>query len=283
MSKDKKNLAILFLVFLILIIHSYVKLYNNYGGRKGIDTYFTESFNNICYDEKTKGLVDYCDIDITGLPGSPDTYTIFYQIMRQEYMAYLPLFGILILTVLSLWQLNKIFKSKYLYYYVQRRDYKSFIKSMLKSAYKYALVIPFVVVLIFLLSLTLSTHGANELTRAMRLATFDKVHYDTPFFLIFYTIYMINMWLFYINIGLFVESKNRRLVFNVIEVLVIYFLLEMILENYPIYFWVFDIYNPTQYSIFVYLLVSVIYFVTSLILVLIVYKNKEKELKRIGG
>jgi len=57
----------------------------------------------------------------------------------------------------------------------------------------------------------------------------------------------------------------------------------MILENYPTYLWIFDIYNPMQYSIFIYLIVSIVYFIISFSLVIYTYKNKEKELMRIGG
>ncbi len=283
MKESKKNLSILFIIFFILIILSYMKVYNNYGGHKNIDGYFIDSYNNGCNDEKIRDLVGYCDIDITDLPGSPDTYTIFYQILRSNYLYNLPLFGIIILIVLSLHYLNKIFKTKYLYYYVQRKNYNSFIKSMILNSYKYVLVIPFMTTFIFLLSLTLSTHGPNALSEAMQLASFNSIHYGTPCFLIFYTIYIIFMWLFYINIGLIVQSKNRKLVFNIIEVLIIYFVLEMILENFPPYLWIFDIYNPGNYSIFIYLIISIVYFIISLSLVLLTYKNKEKELTMIGG
>ncbi len=283
MKESKKNLKIIFAIFFVLIALSYIKLYKNYGGPKEINDWFIEEYNNGCDPEKTKVPANYCDIDITGLPGSPDTYTIFYQIMRQEYLQYLPILGIIVLLILSMYNLNKMFKSKYLYYYVQRKDYKTFIKSMILQSYKYVLVVPFITIFSFLLSLTLSTHGPNALSEAMRLATFDTIHYNTPFFLVFYTIYIMFMWLAYINTGLIVQSRNRKMIFNIIEVLIIYFILEMILENYPTYLWIFDIYNPMQYSIFIYLIVSIVYFIISFSLVIYTYKNKEKELMRIGG
>jgi len=90
MKESKKNLKIIFAIFFVLIALSYIKLYKNYGGPKEINDWFIEEYNNGCDPEKTKVPANYCDIDITGLPGSPDTYTIFYQIMRQEYLQYLP-------------------------------------------------------------------------------------------------------------------------------------------------------------------------------------------------
>lgn len=77
-------------------------------------------------------------------------------------------------------------------------------------------------------------------------------------------------------------SKNRKFIFTVVEVLIIYFVLEMLFESLPQYFWIFDFYNPKTYSIYLYILVSLIQFIISFIILILVYKNKEKELGRVG-
>lgn len=281
MGESKKNFIVLFLIIIVLVLLSYIQVYRIYGGKNSPNDYI-DGFNEICNSDY-KDIVDYCDIDITGLPGTPDTYTIFFNIIRSDILYHLPIFGILLIIVFSLNFVNKLFKSKYLYYYVQRKEYKLFLKKMILNSYKYVLVIPFMMTLIYLLSLTISTHGPNALTIAMRAETFDSIAYNTSGFLILYTINTMLKWLFFINLGLIMLSKNRKFIFTIIEVYIIYFVLEIIFELLPQYFWIFDFYNPMTYSIYIYILVSLIQFIISFIIVILIYKNKEKQLSRIGA
>ncbi|MBO5476053.1 MAG: hypothetical protein J5982_06115 [Bacilli bacterium] len=281
MGESKKNFIGLFLIVFVLVMLSYIQIYKIYGGKNSPNDYIV-GFNEIC-NSKYKDIVDYCDIDITGLPGTPDTYTIFFNIIRSDILYHLPIFGLLLIIVFSLNFVNKLFKSKYLYYYVQRKEYKLFLKKMIINSYKYVLVIPFMMALIYLLSLTISTHGQNALTIAMRAETFDSIAYNTPGFLVLYTINIMLKWLFFINLGLIMLSKNRKFIFTIIEVYIIYFVLEIIFELLPQYFWIFDFYNPMTYSIYIYILVSLIQFIISFIIVILIYKNKEKILSRIGA
>ncbi len=280
MRESKKNIILLFLIMLVLIIISYIQIYKIYGGKNpGYD--YIDAYNGACNSDSGP-LADYCDIDISGLPNNPDTYTIFFSIIRSDILYHLPMYGILLIIVFSLNFVNKLFKSKYLYYYVQRKEYKSFLKNIILNSYKYVLVIPFMIGLIYLLSLTISNHGQNALTIAMRAETFDAIHYSTSGFIMFYTINIMLKWLFFINLGLIMLSKNRKFIFTVVEVLIIYFVLEMLFESLPQYFWIFDFYNPKTYSIYLYILVSLIQFIISFIILILVYKNKEKELGRVG-
>ena len=158
MRESKIKFIGLFVIIFILVILSYIQVYRTYGGKNNSNDYI-DGYNNVCNSEdKTK--VNYCDLDITGLPGTPDTYTIFFNIIRSDILYHLPVFGILLIIVFSLGSVNRIFKSKYLYYFVQRKEYKLFLKNMLINSYKYVLVIPFMTGLIYLLSLV-SNHQKN--------------------------------------------------------------------------------------------------------------------------
>jgi len=139
---------------LVLIIMSYIQVYKIYGGKDPSYDYI-DAYKGACEGE-SNSLVDYCNIDISNLPSTPDTYTIFFSIIRSDILYHLPMYGILLIIVFSLSFINKILKSKYLYYYVQRKEYKSFLKSILLYSYKYVLVIPFMIGLIYLI--TVQTH-----------------------------------------------------------------------------------------------------------------------------
>lgn len=281
MRESKIKFIGLFVIIFILVILSYIQVYRTYGGKNNSNDYI-DGYNNVCNSEdKTK--VNYCDLDITGLPGTPDTYTIFFNIIRSDILYHLPVFGILLIIIFSLGSVNRIFKSKYLYYFVQRKEYKLFLKNMLINSYKYVLVIPFMTGLIYLLSLTISNHGPNALSIAMGTITFDTIAYNTAGFLILYTINIMLKWLLFINLGLIMLSKNRKFIFTIIEVYIVYFLLEVVFELLPEYFWIFDFYNPKTYSIYIYILVALIQFIISFIIVILIYKNKEKQLSRIGA
>ena len=79
------------------------------------------------------------------------------------------------------------------------------------------------------------------------------------------------------------RKHDCRMLSPAIEVYIVYFLLEMVFELLPQYFWIFDFYNPRTYSIYIYILVALIQFIISFIIVILIYKNKEKQLSRIGA
>lgn len=287
--KESKKVLLLFILFFCLALYAYYQHVDfnigfkesyYYQKNKLIELYKFNCIENKIEDEQVKKL---CDIDITGLPGSYDNYTIIYQMLRNTILEYLIFFDFIIIISFSLHGINKKMKSKYLYYFIQRKDYKTFIKGMLLSAYKYVLVVPFFMLILYLLSLTISNHGPNELTNFVNPATFDVIHYNTKYFLVLFTIYIMIMWLFYINIGLIVQSKNRKFIFTIIECLIIYFILEIVAEGLSAHFWIIDIYNPEAYSIYKYIIFAIICFCLSFALVLLSYRSKERVLKRVGG
>lgn len=278
MKESKMGLIVLFLIYFVLVMLSYLEI-------KSVFEYndLKEEYLSICLDDNLNKNDNYCSIDVTDLPSTPDTLTVFYNIIYSNILMNLPMLAPILIVIFSSIYLNKLMKSKYLYYYVQRKNYKCFIKNMIINSYKYVLVVPFIVLLVYLLSLSISNHGPNELTEIIKVATFKKIYYNTPYFLVLYAINIMIMWLFYINIILIIQSKNRKLIFNIIEFIIIYFILEIIFEELPSNYWLFDIYTlGDEISINKYLLTSSLYFIISFTMLIIVYKNKEKVLNRIG-
>lgn len=289
MKESKKTFIIFFIIFLVLPLFAYFR-YVDYGDglKKGLEyhrNFLKDMYTDVCItniDKFNGNPSKLCEIDVNGIPGSLDTYTIINNILRNTILEYLIFFDFILIIIFSLYGINKLMKSKYLYYYIQRDKYTVFIKEMILNAYKYVLVVPFFMLSLYLLSLTISNHGPNALTLYEGYATFDLINYKTKGFLILFTIYIMIMWLFYINIGLIVQSKNRKFIFTIIECLILYFVLEMIVEKITPYFWIIDIYNPRVYSIYYYIGFSLICFISSFVLVILSYKSKEEILKRVG-
>lgn len=278
MKESKKGLILLFIIFFIMVLLSYLEVKKTVN-----DNNLIEEFSSICAHNSDSKMEDYCkNIDVSNLPSTPDNLTIFYSIMQSEILYNLPLFAPILLLVFSTYTLNRIMKSKYTYYYVQRKKYYDLIKSVIINSYKYVLIVPFIIAFSYLLSLSISSHGPNSLTEIMRIATFEKIHYNTKFFIVLYGLNIMLIWLSFINIALIIQSKNRKFIFNIVEFIIVYFLLEMILENLPYNYWLFGIYNLSNISIYNYLLSSLIYFIISFIILLLSYKNKEKILNRMG-
>lgn len=277
MKESNKLLLVLFFIFFIMILLSYKEIKRTYD-------YFslTEWFQGVCGAKSDDATEDFCDIDITGLPSTPDNLTIFFSIMHSNIFYYLSDFAPILLLIFSTFTLNKLMKSKYLYYYVEREKYSNFIKSIFVHSYKFVLVVPFIILSVYLLSSIISGHNIKVLTEIARIATFSKVHYETKGFIVLYGLNIILLWLFYINLGLIIQSKNRKLVFNILEYYIIYYLLEMLSENFSVYCWLGNMYTLSNYSIYYSLFCTFGYFVLSFIGVIFCYKNKEKMLNRVG-
>lgn len=225
----------------------------------------------------------YQNLSAVDLPDK-DIYTIFYRLITDGMLFnFLPIFGFLFLIIFSISDVNTLLKSKYLYYYDTRRKYIVFIKKIILSSYKYILSIPIIVVFIYFLALLIREPSLYD--PLSKTITFPDVDYKYKFLLAYYTLHLMFRWASYINIGLIVQSKNRKFIFNVIECILIYFILDIFVEtkfpsDYTLL--IFDPYTVTRYSIFRYLLVSIIYFIISFILVIFAYRNKEKLLNRVG-
>lgn len=223
-------------------------------------------------------LKDCCNAYKNNIPLSPDYYTIFHHLYTDARITndfYIYIIGLILF--FALYGINKLFRSKYLFYYVQREKYKKFIiKNILKSySYVFSIVIYFLLLYIF--SRTMSNH--LDRTYLVGASTFSEIYYGNKYFLIFFCIQNCLMCLTFINVGL-VFLKNNRLIFTIMETYIVYFIVIMILSAknmVPLNI----LFDGKEVNIYTAVLWSLFYFGLSLIPVVITYRNKEDVLTKL--
>lgn len=313
MRANRLPFIITILIVIILAFFSYKEVRDSFGGKEkisidyckidGISSYDDLSICDSLTDEEIEeaskkeecpqegkciydslSLAECCYAYKNNIPLSPDIYTIFFAMINSNLMYPLPVYICALILIPALYSLNKLFRSKYVQYYIQRKNYGSFLIKMLKRVYKYALIIPILYGIVYLLTLTLTNHDANEFTGVTGLASFGTIHYQTPGFILLFIINATLIGLVIINIGLIFIRSNRKLIFTIIESYIVYFVLLLIVEGLSLP----DSFNlwlvgDTESSIYMHIICTSIYFLISFIVMFILYKDKEKTLTILGG
>lgn len=270
---------IFILIFGVLIVKNYLKVKSTieYNANKIADYYY------YCEELSEEERIEKCNIPEEELRNTPDRLTAYNNLIDDEYFYYLPEIVPLMISIFSMFGVSYLFKSKYLYYYIQRKSYKSFVKKIILSFYKYASFSVVFFITMYLLSLTLSDHNYNSIIFLLNFSTFPIQYHSIKHFLLLYSINAIIIWFVFANMCLIIQSKNRKYIFNVIEFVIVYILGEIIVESVlPSEFWLFPTYELFDDSIYIRLIASLIYFTISFIIMILSYKNKEKIMKRIG-
>lgn len=280
MDKLKKYSFIIFiLIYSVLIVDNYFKVKTILEHNSLVIAY-----NDYCEELREEGKsLDECNIPENEIRAMPDRLTVFSSLMSYEHFYNLPLFAPILLAIFSLFDVSYLFKSKYLYYYNQRKNYKSFVKKIVLSFYKYALFSVVFFLVMYLLTLTLSDHNYNSIIFLLNFSTFPLQYHSIKHFLLFYSINGIITWFVFANICLIIQSKNRKYIFNVIEFVIVYIFGELLIAAIlPSEFWLFPTYTLFDDSIYLRLIASTIYFIISFVIMILSYRNKEKVMKRIG-
>lgn len=225
-----------------------------------------------------------------------DVFFVTFDILTHYTVSYLQVFAPLLIILAALYSFQKKLKSGFIKNILTRMEYKRYmIKSVLKS-YSTSLFIPIMIIVIFILSYiisgnldfnhTLATTDPSAIPDAI-LNNANKM----PQFIITYLITFILHGMFWVNIGYIIAKKSNNIVITVVGSFIAYivifaisdigigvFLLEKILHVksglYLVNFgniWAYiDIYNlliPLIYGLFL--------FITSLLILINTYKNKE--------
>ena len=116
---------------------SHTKVVQKYDDLSKCDTFNFEELDpkGVDYDVwinsndkyNSLSLKDCCNAYKNNIPLSPDYYTIFYFLYTDARITtdfYIYIIGLILF--FALYGINKLFRSKYLFYYVQREKYKKF-------------------------------------------------------------------------------------------------------------------------------------------------------------
>lgn len=220
-----------------------------------------------------------------------DTFTTFHYLIRDNIVSFIiPFFVPLLVIFPFVFKLTKEFKSKNIKNYLLRDNYKNYKKHIFKEGYKNLWTMPLLIIVTFVMSYMISGHFDNvyncEIVGQCIGQTYQNESMSYVFFIL---IIFLNVGI-YINVGITVLSKNKNFWIALIEsFLLVYFLwvfneyIANVLYNYNYiikseisYFNLVNIYNLPNVDNYIWpILISLFYFVLSLVIAVISYKNKE--------
>lgn len=226
-------------------------------------------------DRRFLVLGECCSAYKQSLPLSRDKYDVFFTIMEEILV---PVIFPLLILFFGLFNLNLKFKSKYAYYYLQRKSYKSFLIKTILSVYKYALALPILYLAVYLFALNITNHGPIDMVLSLK-GISDYVNYvGVPGFWICYYLTGFLFGAFIINIGMIFLHKNGKLIFSIIGSFLTYFyiyLIDQLFIHVDVSVLVNFVSYSTEYSIYYVLINILVFFIVSFIAMLYVYKDKK--------
>lgn len=288
------------LIFISSILPFFSSNLNFYSGNMDAEKETCIKYKNANLEEKKEIEKDITfDNEIcTALINEykPGSFYLYYNyLLRNGVSSFVfPFFIPLMVIFPIVYKLSEEFRSKYIKNYLQRNEYNEYIKSIIKRSYKYILIVP-----ILLLSFAVVASICSKLNfdprydiAFSRLSSEIGTYYNKPFFYISYILIILFNMGIYINIGLIILRKNKNFFVALIESFVAIYVflcftfiiigigIQKIFNISAESINLLEIYTWSNISnIGLYLLVNIVYFVVSFILVIIVYKNKEKFIK----
>lgn len=288
------------LIFISSILPFFSSNLNFYSGNMDAEKETCIKYKNANLEEKKEIEKDITfDNEIcTALINEykPGSFYLYYNyLLRNGVSSFVfPFFIPLMVIFPIVYKLSEEFRSKYIKNYLQRNEYNEYIKSIIKRSYKYILIVP-----ILLLSFAVVASICSKLNfdprydiAFSRLSSEIGTYYNKPFFYISYILIILFNMGIYINIGLIILRKNKNFFVALIESFVAIYVflcftfiiigigIQKIFNIPAESINLLEIYTWSNISnIGLYLLVNIVYFVVSFILVIIVYKNKEKFIK----
>ena len=217
-------------------------------------------------------------------------YSMFGDILVFD-IHYLNFIAFLVVIIPSLYCVSNYLYNRVVTNCLTRQSYKSFIKDFIRKAYKYYFILPIIIGLLILICLFYS-----EMDPSYSLSNNYSIWRSNLIFkpVLFVFLYLINITIYslsYINISLIVLRKQQNIIKAIILSVLVFVGIEVFLEivvNGLIFGLVFksevgNIFNimnllifNINYGVSKLLIFTISFFLLTFILVLILYKNKEK-------
>ncbi len=286
--KYLKNRAIIisFLILLVIALSGGISYAVN---RYKIEKYFSNAKNECIQNPSVKSN---CSTILEWESPPVDAYTIFFSIVVDGSLSILCGFGPLFILIPAIWCIAKEMKNSYLKNYLLRNNYSNYLKHLFKNAYKCIWILPFLMIIVFMISCFLSKGNFDySFALANSYSTFDEIYLKN--FGLFFISYLLNLVffsIFYANLGLLYVKKNKSLIVAIIEAYLTFIGIEIINEAVitTIFYKVlhiqiqsilniYDIYSYKYvFGIGPFLIVGFLYAAISTFIVYCCYKNKEK-------
>ncbi len=226
-----------------------------------------------------------------------DTINLYFDILATEYMRFFQIISPLLVSMAAVYHFHSILKSGSIKNVLLRIKYKKFMKENVLKSWKYSLIIPIFLMMIFLISYTISGHFNffKTLKDWGRSPYINLKHLENTCTFIF--VYISNFILhsiFSINLFYIVSKKSKNFILSIISFFITYigiFIIQEVfigtillgkllkLENGTAHFnfstiWLYERVD----NLFVSLLVTLAMVTISTLVLIKVYKNKEEVL-----
>ena len=244
-----------------------------------------------CKNEEEYQIQEWCNSYTEGKSVIPDTITVYFYIICNSSINYIPWIAPMIIIMISIWNFHKKLHSGYIKNELMRTNYKDCIKEGIIDSLKSAFIFPFVFLFLFLISFMISGHFNIESFSQMFVN--DIFLNNIPLLMITYFIVMFLHSIFYINLGLVCCKKNRNILVAILigylffiiiaiisEIFIGAFLLRFLgLLKYAPIFNLLDIWLFSEYPSLIFIvLYSVSLVIFSFILLIKTYKDEEEVL-----
>ncbi|MDD2518290.1 MAG: hypothetical protein PHI05_01705 [Bacilli bacterium] len=293
MTKLKINLIPIIIfscIFIWITFESvnYLKFYSNHRKQ------YTD-FQQYCQEQPHDSMHEYVRKECENLkeyePYQTDVVNAFFQNKISSTLRMLDLVTPFLIIIMTIWVIHSKFKSGYLKNLLLREKYSKIVFKEIVKSYAFVLVIPISLITSFFILYIIT--GTFDPSYALKQDTtyVSDLFLETPiYFLTFYTISLFLYNLFIANIALFFANKGINKILAIFASFITFFILGLCFEviiftilaitfkNFMIpelLFYSFWNYESSSTILFEFGY-SLFLFLSSLIIVLMSYNNKEK-------
>ena len=285
----KRNIV----VIIILLVFGAIFLYGDYQVIQNNQD-VVELTNNLKEQCKTKVITDeeekkFCHEILTNRVIEPDFYSEFSEVLVW-YIQTVAYFLFLIVIIPPMIPICKMLRNRYIMNTNLRESYRSFIKKMLFTAYKYLWILP-VLVIILIIPLLMNYSLVPEYSVVYNMGWSTNLIYYPVLFFILYLLNVVILSMVYVNISLVVARFQHKFIPCMILSYIVFFSFEIFLETVVrviilqrifhtelgMIFNIMDIFGFNDlYGIGSLFLVNISFLIISFVFVYLAYKNKEK-------
>lgn len=213
------------------------------------------------------------------------SFHLFFVDIQESNLVFGYFLIIILVYVFTLWWVCKLLNTKTFSYFYIREKNSHFIRNILLKYYKYALIVPISLGVIFLYGVFCKNfHVDSFILEQTRLN--ETILKNSFIFFILLVIKCVLEFTSYINMAIVMARVNKKFITSVFSSALLVLALEFFLGNYGHIitnsYWIeyIRVWSDIQYDItmgiWAPLLFPIIMFIISLILVIISFKNKEK-------
>lgn len=217
-----------------------------------------------------------------------DTVSFYMQVAISPKTHSFNLVLLILIILPALYNLCKLFKSRNIINIINRTDYKKLLRKILLGVYKFALILPISLGVIFLITFLITGHFDYSYAIVSDVYGLFWFNINGIIFILLFLVALFFFGIFFINLGLIVLRKNHNIIIIIIETFLLYIGLELTIEVCEIipsflginHHFNFDIINilSAGYATNIYemIIFPLVLAIITFGVVLLLYKDKEK-------